>query len=62
MGLAAALTGSLLVSYHAYVQDAVILIPAILIVLEDARGLAVRYTALALATPIPWVLLLARRA
>jgi hypothetical protein len=62
MGLAAALTGSLLVSYHAYVQDAVILIPAILIVLEEARGLALRYSALALSTPIPWILLLARRA
>lgn len=62
MGLAAALTGSLLVSYHAYVQDAVILIPAILIVFEHARGLALRHAAFVLSTPIPWILLLARRA
>jgi hypothetical protein len=61
LALAAALTGSLLVSYHAYPQDALILIPAILIALENGRSLLLRYAALALATPVPWLLLLSRQ-
>ncbi|MCU1339133.1 MAG: hypothetical protein JWO19_4714 [Bryobacterales bacterium] len=55
-GLAVAITGSLLLSYHAYFQDALILIPAILIAL-NYRTAIVRYAGTALATPLPWVLM-----
>jgi hypothetical protein len=61
MGLAAALTGSLLISYHAYPQDAVILIPPILIVFRHESKRALRLAALVLASPLPWILLLARQ-
>jgi hypothetical protein len=55
-GLAVALTGSLLLSYHAYFQDALLLIPAILIALNHANTI-VRYAGAALATPLPWILM-----
>ncbi len=55
-GLAIALAGGLLLSYHAYFQDALVLIPAILIGLDRATAL-VRTAAGALATPIPWILM-----
>jgi Glycosyltransferase family 87 len=56
-GLAVALTGGLLLSYHAYFQDALLLIPAILIALKHANAI-LRYAGAALATPLPWVLML----
>jgi len=59
-GFAMALTGSLLLSYHAYFQDALLLIPVILIVLNDSRKL-LRNAAMLLATPVPWVLMLVLR-
>jgi hypothetical protein len=59
-GLAVALTGGLLLSYHAYLQDALILIPAILIALNQERPI-VRNAALALATPLPWILMVVLR-
>jgi hypothetical protein len=59
-GFAVALAGSLLISYHAYTADAVILIPAILIILEYSRSALPRYAALIFASPVPWLLLLKR--
>jgi len=59
-GFAVALTGSLLLSYHAYFQDALLLIPVILIVLNDSRKF-LRNAAMLLATPAPWVLMLVLR-
>ena len=59
-GLAVALTGSLLLSYHAYFQDALLLIPVILIALNQTRPM-VRYTGFALATPLPWILMVLLR-
>jgi hypothetical protein len=59
-GFAIALAGSLLLSYHAYTADAVILIPAILIVIEYSRRVLMRYAAFILASPVPWLLLLRR--
>ena len=56
-GLAAALTGGLLLSYHAYFQDALLLIPAIMITLAHANAFA-RYAGAALATPFPWMLMI----
>jgi hypothetical protein len=61
-GIAAALAGGLLISYHAYVADAVILIPAVLIVAGSARGRALVYAAVLLASPVPWLLILTRAA
>ena len=60
-GFTAALAGSLLLSYHAYTADAVVLIPALLIIIECSRVLVVRYAAFVLASPFPWLLLLKRR-
>jgi hypothetical protein len=59
-GLAVALAAGLLLSYHAYVADGVILVPAILIVLGGFGGRLYRWAAVALATPAPWLLVLSR--
>lgn len=53
---AVALLGSLLVSYHSYLADVALLIPALLILAE--QGHVQRCLALALLTPVPWFLLL----
>jgi len=60
-GFTAALAGSLLLSYHAYTADAVVLVPALLLIIEYSRVLVVRYAAFVLASPFPWLLLLKRR-
>ena len=60
-GLTVALAGSLLLSYHAYTADAVILIPAILIIIESSRAILLRCAAFIFASPLPWLLLLKRR-
>jgi hypothetical protein len=59
-GFAVAIAGSLLISYHAYTADAVILIPALLIIIEYSRSAWPRYAAFIFASPIPWLLLLKR--
>jgi hypothetical protein len=56
MAFGVALLGSLLVSYHSYVADAALLIPALLLLAE--RGTVQKYLALGLLSPIPWFLLL----
>ena len=65
----AALAGSFLCSYHAYVMDGVILLPAIMLVLErygrpgktPAGGRFASYVAGMLITPIPWLAVMMRR-
>jgi hypothetical protein len=59
-GLAIALGGSLLISYHAYTADAVTLVPAALLLIPYAGAAVLRYLAIAVSTPIPWLLLLRR--
>jgi len=59
-GFAVALTGSLLLSYHSYLQDALVMIPVVLIALNDPRTV-IRNTGMLLATPIPWMLMLVAR-
>ena len=51
---AATLLGSVLLSQHAYLQDYAILIPALLILVRQARGELVRYCALFLLLPVPY--------
>jgi hypothetical protein len=65
----AALVGSFLCSYHAYVMDGVILIPAIILVLErygrpgkmSAGRQFASYIAGMSITPIPWIAVMMRR-
>ncbi len=58
IGATAAVIGGLLVSHHAYVYDAVLLLPACALALRLPLPTAVRYAALALCVPIPYVLLM----
>jgi hypothetical protein len=55
---AAMLAGGLLVSHHAYVYDAVLLIPLLLVIDESSVPQWMKYWALLLLTPIPYMLLL----
>jgi hypothetical protein len=56
--LAAALTGGLLLSYHAYLADCALLLPAALIVLAQTASPALRLLAVVLLTPVTGFLLL----
>jgi hypothetical protein len=58
IGATAAVMGGLLASHHAYVYDAVLLLPACALALRLPVPRAVRYAALALCVPIPYVLLM----
>jgi hypothetical protein len=66
---AAALAGSFLCSYHAYVMDGVILLPAIILVIEryglpgrtSVSGRLASCIAGILVTPIPWITVMMRR-
>ena len=58
-GLAAAVAGSLLVSYHSYVADCALLLPAISIVFSEFKSAWLRYLALVVATPACYIFLLA---
>lgn len=58
VGAAAALIGGLLVSHHAYVYDAVLLLPAVALAGQWALPEAPRYWVMLLWTPIPYVLLM----
>jgi hypothetical protein len=55
-GLAATLAGSLLVSFHAYLPDCTLLLPAALIVATEAARWPARWMAIALLTPLPYFL------
>jgi hypothetical protein len=55
-GLAATLTGGLLLSYHAYLADCVVLLPAALEVLAAAGPRALRLLAAFLISPLPYFL------
>ena len=57
-GVAAAVTlvGSLLLSQHAYLIDCAILIPALLTLIRRNNGRLVRYCALLLLLPLPYVI------
>jgi hypothetical protein len=57
--LCAALTGSLLISYHAYPADAALLIPALLATFQFARTRWLRLLAIGLLLPVwYWFLML----
>lgn len=56
ISLAAALIGSFLISYHAYVQDCAVLVPALLVIFQKAASPA-RELALICLTPLPYVFL-----
>ena len=59
----AALIGSFLCSYHAYVMDGVILLPVIMLVIEKYRSRSPAwpaYVAALFITPIPWLAVLMR--
>ena len=58
LGLAAALLGGLLISYHAYVMDTVILIPALMTILLRADVDWLRLPAVLFLSPVPPLLLL----
>jgi hypothetical protein len=68
-GTVAALAGSFLCSYHAYVMDGVILLPAIMLVIErygpprktSVSGRIAACIAGVLTTPIPWITVMMRR-
>ena len=68
-GTAAALAGSYVCSYHTYVMDGVILLPAIMLVLErygrSSRATLSRRLVSCIAgmliTPIPWIMVMMRR-
>jgi len=47
--------GSLLLSQHAYLTDCAILIPALLTLIRPNNGKLVRYCALLLLLPVPYV-------
>ena len=57
-GVAAAVTlmGSLLLSQHAYLTDCAILIPPLLTLTRPNNGRLVRYCALLLLLPVPYVI------
>jgi hypothetical protein len=60
--LAATLAGGLLVSYHAYLPDCSVLLPACLIALSAAPWAGLRLLALVLLTPVAYLLLLQKSA
>jgi len=62
IGATAALIGGLLASHHAYVYDAVLLLPACALALRLPAPKALRYGALLLCVPIPYVMLMQERA
>jgi hypothetical protein len=58
IGATAAVTAGLLVSHHAYVYDGLLMLPAIALVLRLPAPKTLRYGALLLCVPIPYVLLM----
>ena len=58
VGLATALTGGVLLSYHCYVMDTVILVPALMIVLLRAETDWMRLASVIFLSPLPSLLLL----
>jgi hypothetical protein len=58
IGATAAVVGGLMVSPHAYVYDAVLLLPACALALRIPAAKALRYGALLLSIPIPYLLLM----
>lgn len=58
IGATAAITGGLLVSHHSYVYDGVLLLPAMALILRLPVPQPLRYGALALCVPIPYLLLM----
>jgi hypothetical protein len=58
LGATAAVIAGLLVSHHAYVYDAVLLLPACALALRLPAPKALRYGALLLCVPMPYVMLM----
>jgi len=59
LGLAYALIGGLLVSYHAYIQDSVVLLPAVVAIMLKASGKLVRHLMTIAMLPPVYLLILA---
>ncbi len=57
-GAACAAAAGLLVSHHAYVYDAILLLPALALTRREGTPATLRYWALLLGTPIPYLLLM----
>lgn len=57
----AALVGGLLVGHHAYVYDAILLAPLIVLVRQMAMPRPARYWSLLLTSPVPYILLMMDR-
>lgn len=57
-GATAAVTAGLLASHHAYVYDALLILPACALILQLPAPKALRYGALLLAVPVPYLLLM----
>jgi len=62
VGATAAVIGGLLVSHHAYVYDAVLLLPACALAMRLPAPKTLRYGALLLCVPIPYVMLMQEHA
>jgi Glycosyltransferase family 87 len=59
-GVAGVLLGSLLCSYHAYIMDGVVLLPALFLIIERNRPHWLSHVAAILITPLPWIVMLLR--
>ena len=55
--LAMALAGGILVSFHTYLMDCAILLPALMLILQAKLSVPTRLVALLLASPLPWFFL-----
>lgn len=56
VGFSVALVGSLLTSHHAYAADALLLLPALLTLVDQVRGLPVRALSIMLLSPLPFLI------
>jgi hypothetical protein len=56
-GATAAILGGLLVGHHSYVYDCVLFLPALLLARDASLSKPLRYWALVLCTPVPYMLL-----
>ena len=55
LAFSATLIGGLLISHHAYFSDALVLLPALLIVMRDVESIALRLAAGVLLSPMPFL-------
>jgi Glycosyltransferase family 87 len=55
MAFSATLIGGLLISHHAYFSDALVLLPALLIIMRDVHSMTLRLLAGVLLSPLPFL-------